>query len=369
MLKRYLQQIGILCCVIFIVPSVKAQLKTKTAFFKADIPEIRYVGRVMKEKGQVAFDWSGTYFTTRFSGNYCAVRLSDTRKNYYNVFIDGKFVRKIKTEGKDTLIVLAEKLKGKIHDLRLQKRTEAEQGRTIVHGFELAAGEHFERPEVRPSRHIEFIGNSITCGYGTEAERADDPFTPETENCNEAYGCIIARYFNADYTLIAHSGRGAVRNYGDTDRVSPNTMRKRMLNTFDEDSLVRWNFSDYRPDLVVVNLGSNDFSTMPHPLQYEFCRAYAEIIENIRKYYGEVPVLCVAPRVGEPAFSYIHDFCRTYPDENIHFAALMKGIYNADTDLGASAHPNYRGQQKIAMALIPYISSVMGWELTNEPVR
>ena len=29
-----------------------------------------------------------------------------------------------------------------------------------------------------------------------------------------SYATIIARYFNADYTLIAHSGRGVVRNYG-----------------------------------------------------------------------------------------------------------------------------------------------------------
>ena len=33
-----------------------------------------------------------------------------------------------------------------------------------------------------------------------------------------------------------------------------------MLNTFDEDLTHKWNFKEYRPDLVVINLGSNDFN-------------------------------------------------------------------------------------------------------------
>ena len=33
-----------------------------------------------------------------------------------------------------------------------------------------------------PERRIEFIGNSITCGYGVESENPSDPFTYETEN-------------------------------------------------------------------------------------------------------------------------------------------------------------------------------------------
>ena len=76
-----------------------------------------------------------------------------------------------------------------------------------------------------PSRHIEFIGNSLTCGYGVEGKDRSEPYKAETENCNLSYATIIARYFNADYTLIAHSGRGVVRNYGDSVRISAVTMK------------------------------------------------------------------------------------------------------------------------------------------------
>ena len=76
----------------------------------------------------------------------------------------------------------------------------------------------------------------------------DEPFKPQTENCNKAYACIIARYFGADYTLIAHSGRGAARNYGDKNATSQNTMADRVANTFDEAAEPAWDFaaSPYR---------------------------------------------------------------------------------------------------------------------------
>ncbi len=76
-----------------------------------------------------------------------------------------------------------------------------------------------------------------------------------------------------------------MRNYGDKNRVSKNTMRERMMNTFDEDSTFKWDFKGYKPDLIVINLGSNDFSTNPHPLREEFL-AYSEILLRLRGVYG-----------------------------------------------------------------------------------
>jgi hypothetical protein len=40
-----------------------------------------------------------------------------------------------------------------------------------------------------------------------------------------------------------------------------------------------------------------------------------------------------------------------------------------ERDMGADWHPNYQGQCKIAMALIPQISAIMGWELTDKVVK
>lgn len=340
--------------------------------YPASSPEIRYVGRTLTENGAVTFDWSGTYLECRFTGPSLAVRVSDTKKNYYNITVDGRACDLVTTSGTDTLIVLAEGLGRGEHTLHMQKRTEAEQGRTTLHAFVTSDGGTLLQASPAKERHIEFIGNSLTCGYGTEGLSKDDPFLPETENCNYSYSCISARYFDADYTLIAHSGRGAARNYGDENPTSQNTMADRMNNTFDEYAEPAWDFaqSPYTPDIVVINLGSNDFSTRPHPSREEFGAAYERILGNLRAAYGEaVPVLCVAPRINEPAFTYIRDITSTTTIPNVHFAAILPGCYNGDSDLGSSGHPNYAGQRKMAMLLIPYISTLTGWEAEVKPVE
>ena len=316
--------------------------------------------------------WSGTSFECRFTGGSLAMRVSDTKKNYYNLTVDGRDAGVVTTFGTDSVVVLAEKLGRGEHTVRMQKRTEGEQGRTTIHAFLLDRGGRLLPAAPAPGRHIEFIGNSLTCGYGTEGLSKDEPFKPQTENCNKAYACIIARYFGADYTLIAHSGRGAARNYGDKNTTSQNTMADRIANTFDEAAEPAWDFaaSPYRPDLVVINLGSNDFSTLPHPSRDEFAAAYTRILQTLRGAYGdEMPILCVAPRVSEPAFTYIRDLCQSAVVPNLHFAAILPGYCNDGSELGSSAHPNYAGQRKMAMLLIPYVSTLTGWEAEIKPVE
>ncbi len=336
----------------------------------ASDPNIRYTGRTVVEKdGSVSFDWSGTYVEFTFTGGYLAMRVSDTKKNYYNLFVNGEQVSTITTFGNDSLIVLARNLKKGKNVIRLQKRTEAEQGKTTIHAFIVKPKGDILPINIKRDRHIEFIGNSITAGFGTEGLAKDEPFKPETQNCNLAFGAIISRYFNADYTFIAHSGWGAVRNYGDPERVSKTSMKDKMLQTYDMYEAPKWNFYDYKPDLVVINLGSNDFSTKPHPLKEEFIGAYAQIISQLREKYGDIPILCVAPARRGMAFEYIKEFCEGSNDVNLHFTAYLYGIYNNDGDLGSVGHPNYQGQKKIAHNLIPYISTITGWELSDKVIE
>ena len=332
-------------------------------------PNIRYTGRVVKnEDGSASFDWSGSYMEIKLTGSFLAVKVSDTRKNYYNLFINGVEQGVVETFGKDSVIVLASGLKGKFNVIRLQKRSEGEQGKSTIHSLYLSRFGKILQYDPGRTRHIEFIGNSLTVGFGTEGKSKDEKFLASTENCNLAFGAIISRYFNADYTLIAHSGWGAARNYGDTARVSRISMKDKMLQTFDMDPGQMWNFSSYKPDIVVINLGSNDFSTKPHPLKEEFLGCYSIIIDRLRDKYGDVPILCVAPNRG-PAFEYLQEFVRARADKKLFFTAYLQGVYNSDSDLGSVGHPNYSGQQKLAMTLIPYISTATGWPLTGKPVR
>lgn len=341
---------------------------------RADDSAIRYVGRTtIGDDGSVTYDWSGTYFETVLSGGKLALRLSEKGESYYNVFVDGKQTGVVRTCGNDTIIDFVGNLSRKPHKIRIQKRTEGEFGRTTIHEFIIADKGGALAPVTDvPKRHIEIIGNSLTCGYGTEGKDHTEHFKTSTENCNLSYSTIVPRFFDADYTLIAHSGQGAVRNYGDPERTSKKgTMKRRMMQTFDGDTAQMWDFKNgYRPDLVIINLGANDFSTEPHPYRSEFIEAYKTILQQIRQGYGDIPVICFKPSmVTAPVFSYYQEAARDLGDSNIYVVEMKDGLLKVGIDYGSDWHPNYSGQRKIAMELIPLVSAIMNWEMPDKKIE
>ncbi len=333
---------------------------------------IEYTGRTLVEGNDVSYDWSGVYFRVKFNGSYLAMKCSDTKNCWFNLWLDKEMSpvqdKKFMVAGKDTLIVLAEGLGKGTHELILQKRTEGEQGRFTVHSF-LSEGEILQA-EGRRERHIEFIGDSYTCGYGTESPDKNDPFLAETENCNLTYATIAARYFNADYNLISHSGQGICRNYDDS-RAGYN-MPDRYTQTFDEYTEPSWTpeMAPYRPDIVVIYLCTNDFSTARQPHETIFANRYIELLNQIKANYGEdIPVLCLSSPVTPFAFDYIRNACMISGLKNLTYVGINEGAYNNGDELGASWHPNYKGHKKIASCVIPYISTITGWEMEEKPYK
>ncbi len=114
-----------------------------------------------------------------------------------------------------------------------------------------------------------------------------------------------------------------------------------------------WDFTSWTPEIVVINLGTNDFSTEPHPLETIFNREYTRLIKFIRNQYGEIPIFCVVgPMTDEPCYSYVKKMVeanRTHlSDPNVYFIGIPRYLMIKDKDLGSGWHPNYEGQKKMA---------------------
>lgn len=340
---------------------------------EASDSRITYVGRVQKEGADVSFDWSGTQCRVRFTGPSIALKCSDTKANWYNVWFDRETGcapdMVIRTAGTDTTIVLATKLGKGEHRMTLQKRTEGEQGRTTFHSF-VTSGEILQAEPVK-DRYIEFIGDSYTCGYGTENSVRTDPFTPETENSSLTYAAIASRYFDADYNLVSHSGRGIARNYDDWGKgVAGTTMPDKYGMLFDEGPAVECPAAETVPDIVVIYLGTNDFSTGRQPSMNEFCAGYAKLLGKVRARYGsEVPVLCLAAKNDPGIYVYVSEAVRRSGMDKVWCVGIQEGIHDDGEDLGASWHPSYSGHRKIASHVIPYISTITGWEMAEKVYR
>jgi lysophospholipase L1-like esterase len=341
---------------------------TQTKFIPASHQAIRYVGRFdFSNPQEVRYDWSGVYMQFSFRGSECAVKMGDTGYNYYNVFVDDQPSKTFEVKS-DTTLQIAAKLGNQIHRIQIYKRTEGNQGTGTFKGIFISEnGEMLDWMDI-PTRKIEFIGNSITCGYGTEGLSKSERWKPSTENNYQSYAPIMARAFQADYHIVAHSGEGVVRNYGYKEQVSPNgTMPRRFNRLFDEKDQPLWDFNLWKPDVVVINLGTNDFSTNPFPDKDIFKAGYVKLINEVLKQYGDLPVFCVVgPMTDEPCYSYVkeivEDFRTVNRKKNVYFVGIPTYLMNPEKDLGSDTHPNYIGQRKMAAHVLPVISSILKWD-------
>ncbi|MEZ4826427.1 MAG: SGNH/GDSL hydrolase family protein [Bacteroidia bacterium] len=263
-------------------------------------PGFTYTGRFdFTDSAAVRFAWSGSQIQCRFEGTRCVLRMDcipqgkeadgSSRANYFRIAIDDRPPFILVTEEGKTEYLLADSLPEGAHTLSVFKRTEAEVGTAVFRGLKLSPGKSLLQPAALPSLKIEFIGNSITCGYGNEGENRDCHFSSETENAWETYSAITARNLKAQYVSVCFSGRGVVQNY---NRSTIGTMPELFEKIVPGEDTSPWDFSQYIPDIVVINLGTNDFAHA-NPDPASFVSAYAHFLQTIRSHYPQAKIVCL----------------------------------------------------------------------------
>lgn len=330
----------------------------------ADNTNIQYVGRFDRtDPKRAIFDWSGVYIRAKFAGTSCSVRLVDGN-NYYAVTIDNGAPQVLATDTA-TVYSVAAGLADTIHTILIEKRTEAFVGKGEFLGFILDKGKDLAAPNPTPERRIEIIGNSMTCGYGVEGLSASEPFKPETENASLSYAALVGKALNADYMMVAYSGKGVVRNYGDANKTSAEPMPSVYDRTCYNNAARVWDFTKWIPQVVIINLGTNDFSTQPQPDKAVFQNAYTQLINRVQSNYAGVTIFCVCgPMIGSPCSTYIQEVvtqCQTNnANKEVYYIGMSTSLLSG-TDRGSDWHPNISGQQKIADKILPVIKDRMGW--------
>ena len=163
---------------------------------------------------------------------------------------------------------------------------------------------------------------------------------------------------------------GIARNYG--DMLPGWYMPDRYLQTFDERKQPAWSADKYgvKPALTVIYLATNDASSRKQPTREAFVNNYLTLIRRIKDNYGEAhPVLCVVPKGRDIMFDYIKAAMLACQMKQVTYMVLTSSVHDSEGELGASYHPNWRGQLKKAYAIIPYVSTLTGWPLEDEPLR
>lgn len=210
--------------------------------------------------GSVVFGWPGVYLEGRFRGRVIRVRF-DAPADHLRLSIDGKENRVFRAPGAVDLVI--DGLAPGEHVVRLDKLTESQSGSTRFLGFEAPHGSPL--PPRPRSRQIEFIGDSFTVGYGNTAPGAEctSQQVHDLTDTSRAFGPLVAKAIGADYRIHAFSGFGMVRNYNGSsaDQSLPAIYPRAIPG---EPATAAANPA-WRPQTIVINLGTNDFSTPVKP--------------------------------------------------------------------------------------------------------
>ncbi|MDT9681074.1 SGNH/GDSL hydrolase family protein [Streptomyces sp. TRM76323] len=344
--------------------SVAHRSRPSTAF-----AGFRTVGRVKRAAdGSVQYTWPGIAFEGRFRGTGVGIVLDDSA-NDYDVQIDATTVSRVVTPGRTTFWVKG--LADTEHTVRLVKRTESPWAAGRFGGFVAARGGKVLAAPAARSRQIEFIGDSFTAGYGNASGTRDcsaNGGVNRNSNADLAFGALTARKLGADYQQNAFSGRGMVRNYNGGDPGTDyRTYYDRALLNVDGDVWQRPR--SWRPQVVVIGLGINDFSTPLHPgepwaTQSELITAYASayhgFLDKLRARYGSRTFLVVsATLVAGTAFA---DTARGIVEERNARGDDRVGYWYYDDPgldrLGCDWHPSLRDHQIISGLLDQYLATL-----------
>lgn len=321
-------------------------------------PRIAYVGRVAVEERAANFAWSGSGFCLAVRGGTVRASLSGPGGSpdeavWIAVYVDDKRTQTVMLqEGSDRWVTLASDLPADaVTAVRVVKLTEASHGTATLHG--LAVTGALELPML-PLRRMVCIGDSITCGFGVLGKETD-PFSTQTEDITLTCGWLLAHAFHAQRHIVSVSGYGlTMSNARNTDHVLP-----RVYPYADFARTKPWDHDCYQPDLVVVNVGTNDeFMNVPAA---DIRAGVHGFLTQLRAAHPHATLLWVYGFMKDGYVPVIREeverFAQT--DDKVHF--LHAAIATGDVELGSAAHPSAAANARLAKTLQPQIAAIMGW--------
>jgi len=328
---------------------------------------IQYIGRVsMKNPESPLFTFPGVQIRTGFTGTSIKM-LAKPNSGYFMASVDGCKAFKVSlNNSRDSLVTLAAALPRGSHQLSVMYVNEGYERRPEFRGFVVDDGESLIDAPALPERRIEFVGNSITCGYGVEAIGEMNHFQDENSNHYYTYAAIAARQLGAIHYATARSGIGVYRNYNGPltgDKINMNT---EYTHTCLYDKSEEWDFSRFQPQLVCINLGTNDTSTSGADPDL-LTKGYVSLVKQVRQHnpQAKIVLLCGSMMNGEQLAS-----AKSAMDKAV--AELKRGgekqLYQFDftpqdgtLKYGADWHPSYWQHQKMAAELVAYLRVLMNW--------
>jgi lysophospholipase L1-like esterase len=323
---------------------------------------IHYEGRIdWRDSQQPSMSFPGSAAVVHFHGSGFDARLSTTITDHIQVVVDGQPAAAFALTKAPALYAIARDLPAAEHTVILYKCTETNRGTVRFYGLRLQPGTRL-LPVPRAKHCIEFIGDSITCGYGDLGANQHEPVSAANSNWYFSYGAIAARELGAEQVTVAVSGIRLTQS-ADWDAM-PSVYRR--VHSFDRG--YPWDFNRGPvPDVVVINLATNDFRKDP-PDESGWTKALEGFLGFVRSRRPSAEIYVAdGPMMGPgPDLDHLRAWNREVVakrrasgDSRCH--TMDFAVQQAEDGYGSDWHPSVKTHMKMADQLVAAIRADTDW--------
>ncbi len=356
--------------------------------FQVTKETVKTTGRILYKDGTAYLGFSGSSISFTFVGKKAEICIwsdadiwAEELKGQVAVYVNDEAepVKRICLGNGEVVYTLYESDVEEKVTITLMKYSEAAFSMCGVRYIEVD-GEQLCTPPEAKERKMEIIGDSITCGYGVEADSEAQPFHTATENPTKSYSLLTAKALGADVNLVSWSGNGITSKYVEETATEPLTEGGLMPKVYqytdisgserlygaDESKWEKWDFSRFVPDIILVNLGTNDCSWCKDIQERKdtYRDEYVKFLKYIRTNNPNAEILCMLGTMDQRVLKELEEavqiFAEEQQDSKVHFLALQP--QNPEDGYGADWHPCALTHRMTAEVVVEEVRKIMNWQ-------
>lgn len=308
-----------------------------------DFSKVKTIGRTYLLDDKLFMNFSGSGVIFKMKGNKLIIKLfatkydNDTNRPYISVIINEVRKDYALTEEHNIIEI---NLTDQLNTVEILKRTESSVSFVAIEDIIV---DEFINYEFMDKLKIEFFGDSITCGYGNLCDNPEEGFTTKTESFLEGYAYLTTKKLDALYSAICVSGFPIYKARWNLSFPIESVADMLSISAYSEELTLKtaqvWDNSQYIPDVVVVNLGTNDCSY--------FTEGQSWVDELVKEYNGFENVLKLDVFKNElnnlrlKIISFLDNLFKMYKDVKVVWALGMLEINPHVQEVFDEALKNY----------------------------
>ena len=335
-----------------------------------EISYLRVLGRTNGSLEPVTLFWtaSGIEMNIKATEAWVTVRSDyELFEPWADVIVDGAMSQRLMVNKGEQKICLFRNMEGdKIRNVKLLRDTPAfpTDEKTLFQILGVQTDGEF-CPLEEPKMRLEVIGDSITSGEGGSGAGGEMTWNSFCFNCVDNYAYMAAKELDAIYHCVSQSGWGVFCSWeGDEKQAIPpyyeqvcgllNGERNKELGAFE-----KWDFQKFQPDVIVVNLGTNDGSGTKD--MENVGKAVEDFLKKLRDYNPESYILWCYGMLGNGIQPTLENAIQNYKiksgDERVKFVKLPDTL---EGEFGSRQHPGQKSHEKTAKVLVEEIRAIVG---------